>query len=96
MIGAGLIIVPSTPPPLQPQPQPLDGIITPRELQGLQVSHGLHVLHRRERHNPQLPTPHSQPVAPAVNNATAARMRSLFIAVISMKDRTIPTPAAWG
>jgi hypothetical protein len=97
MIGAGTIGIPSTAlPPPHPQPQPADGIMTPRELHGLHVSHGLHVLHRRERHSPQLPTPHSQPVALAVNSATAARMRSLFMPVISVKDQTIPTLAAWG
>jgi hypothetical protein len=89
MVGPGTMGIPSmTAPPPQPQPHPLDGIMTPRELQGLHVSHGLHVL-RRERHSPQLPMPpHSQPVALAVKSATAARMRSLFMPVISVKDQT--------
>jgi hypothetical protein len=87
MIGAGVMIAPSTALP-QPQPQPLEGIIAPRELHGLHVSQGLHVLHRRERHSPQLPTPHSQPVALAVKSATAASMRNLFMPVISVKDQT--------
>jgi hypothetical protein len=88
MIGAGATGIPSMTAPPQPHPQPLDGIITPRDAQGLHVSQGLHVLHRRARHSPQLPTPHSQPVALAVKSATAARMRSLFMPVISVKDLT--------
>jgi hypothetical protein len=90
MIGVGTMGIPSmtAPPPPQPQPHPLDGIMTPRELHGLHVSQGLQ-LFRRERHNPQLPMPpHSQPVALAVKSATAARMISLFMPVISVKDQT--------
>jgi hypothetical protein len=100
IIGAGTTGIPSmtAPPPPQPQPHPLDGIITPREAHGLHwlpVSQGLHVLHRRERHSPQLPTPHSQPVELAVKSATAARMRSLFMPVISVKDQTTRRQPAW-
>ena len=83
---------PSTPPP--PQPQPLDSMIGMLELQGLRDSQGLHELQReRPRNSPKLPTPqHSQPVALHVKSATDIRMRSLFMAVISVKNQTDHDP----
>jgi hypothetical protein len=76
-----------------PQPQPLDCMIGILELQGLLDSQGLHELQRDRPRNipniPPLPTPqHSQPVALHVMSATAIRMRSLFMAVISVKNQT--------
>lgn len=80
-------------PSLPPQPQPLDCRIGILELQGLDDSQGLHELQRERPRNipniPPLPMPqHSQPVALHVNSAKAIRMRSLFMAVISVKDQT--------
>jgi hypothetical protein len=85
-------LITGTPSP-PPQPQPLDWMIGILELHGLHESHGLHELQRDRPRNicniPPLPMPqHSQPVALHVKSATAIRMRSLFMAVISVKNQT--------
>jgi hypothetical protein len=89
-----LITGTGTPSP-PPQPQPLDCMIGILELQGLLDSQGLHELQReRPRNSPKLPTPqHVQPVALHVMSATAIRMRSLFMAVISVKNQTDHDPS---
>jgi hypothetical protein len=85
MLGA---LITGSPPP---QPQPLDCITGSHELQGLDDWHGLQELQRFRRNicnippPPPPPTPqHSQPVAPHVMSAKAVKIRSLFMAVISV------------
>ncbi|HEV3418634.1 MAG TPA: hypothetical protein VG056_17575 [Pirellulales bacterium] len=84
MLGA---LITGSPLP-QPQPHPLDCITGAHELQGLDDSHGLQELQRFLRNICNIPPPptpqHSQPAALHVMSAKAVRIRSLFMAEISV------------
>src|SRR5437899_2971539 len=95
----GALIIIAGPPEPQPQPQPLGAITGSYDWHGLHVLQRPHVLQElHEPHsdlrpnrsiNPIFPSPqHPQPTALQVNSTKAVRDRSLFMAVISVKNRS--------